>query len=111
MYTLAIDDTVDVPVKFTLKTGAGTKTFAFSVQATRLEQNVINDRLSETERKVTDFMADVITGWSGQRLVLGPDGQPAEFSPDALAAMFRVAGVAQVLFSAYLKESAAREKN
>lgn len=111
MYTLAIQNTAEVAVKFTLKDGSALKTFAFTFSADRLEQDEISARLEDKEKKVKDFMAEVITGWSGQRLVLGSDGQPAEFKPESLAALLNVAGVAAVLFNAYLKDCGAKEKN
>ena len=111
MFTLAIQNATDVSVKFTLKDGKALKTFAFTFTADRLEQDEITARLEDKEKKVRDFMAEVITGWSGQRLVLDADGQPAAFSPDALNALLNVAGVAAVLFNAYLKDCGAKEKN
>ena len=111
MFTLAVEDTVEVPVKFTLKAKSVAKLFAFTLTATRLAQDEITARLEDKEKKVKDFMADVVTDWSGQRLVLGDDGAPAAFSPEALDALLNVAGVASVCFSAYFKECGAKEKN
>lgn len=111
MFTLAIQNTAEVAVKFTLKDGKALKTFAFTFTAERLEQDEISARLEDKEKKVRDFMSEVITGWSGQRLVLDKDGEPAEFSREALDAMLNVAGVAVVLFNAYLKDCGAKEKN
>ena len=56
-------------------------------------------------------MAEVIKGWSGQRLVLEDNGEPAEFSQEALAMMLNVMGVGRILFDAYLKDCGAKEKN
>ncbi len=111
MYTLAIEDTVEIPVKFTLKVKGVAKLFAFTLTADRLAQDEISARLEDKESKVRDFIAEVVTGWSGQRLVLDAEGQPAEFTPEALSSMLNVAGVAGVIFSAYLKECGAKEKN
>lgn len=111
MYTLAIEDTVDVPVKFTLKAKSVAKLFSFTLTCTRLAQDEISARMEDKENKVKEFMTELVTGWSGQRLVLDAKGEPAEFSPEALAAMLNAPGVAMVCFNAYLKDCGAKEKN
>ena len=111
MYTLAIDNLVDVPVKFTIKSRATVKQFAFTLTAKKLDEDEIQAYLENKDGKIRDFVTDVVTDWSGQRLVLDDAGEPAAFSPDAFAAMLNVAGVAGVFFSAYLKEVRAKEKN
>lgn len=111
MYTLVIDDVVEFPVKFTLKSGKVSKPFAMTLTARRMAQDEIRQMLSDKERDIADFLQDVLTGWADQRLVLGEDGQPAPFSPEALAVLLNVAGVAAVCFGAYFKECGAKEKN
>lgn len=111
MYTLAIDDFVTVPVKFTLKDKGVNKLFGVTLECRRLSQDEISEKLAEKESKVKDFVAEVVTGWSGQRLVLDEGGQPAEYSPEALGVMLNAAGVAMSCFNAYLKECGAKEKN
>lgn len=111
MFTLAIEDTVEVPVKFTLKVKSVAKLFSLTLIAIRLPQDEISSRLEDKEKKVKDFLIDLVTGWSGQRLVLDASGEPAEFSPEALDALLNVAGVASVCFGAYFKECGAKEKN
>ena len=111
MKTLAISNTSEISVKFTLKEGSVNKLFAFTFTAVRLDQDEISERMDDRNKKVKDFMADVITGWSGQRLVLEDNGEPAAFSAEALAMMLNVMGVAGILFAAYLKDCGAKEKN
>lgn len=111
MRTLAIQNTVEVNAKFTLKEGRVSKPFAFTFTATRLEQDDITERLESKEKRIKDFMADVMTDWQGQRLVLEENGEPSPFSTEALAMLLNVAGVASVCFNAYLKECGAKEKN
>lgn len=111
MKTLSISNTSEISVKFTLKEGSVNKLFAFSFTAERLDQDEINERLEDKNKKVKDFMAEVIKGWSGQRLVLEDNGEPAEFSQEALAMMLNVMGVGGILFNAYLKDCSAKEKN
>jgi hypothetical protein len=109
-YTLSIQDTVEVPVKFTLKEGKVNKTFAFSLIATRQPQNVIEQWVKDDQRAVKDILAEIVTGWSGQTLVMEGD-KPAEFSADAFAAMLDAPGVAGRCYLAYLTECGAKAKN
>lgn len=113
MYTLAIEDIVEVPVKFTLKVRKVNKQFAFTLLCTRLEQEEIASRMQELEFKFKDFMQspELVSGWEDQRLVLGDDGQPATFSAEALSMLLKTQGVAKVCFDAYTRECGAKEKN
>lgn len=52
---------------------------------------------------MSDVLKGIIEGWRDQQLVIGEDGIPAEFEPDAFAAMLGVTGAAQVIYQAYLK--------
>jgi hypothetical protein len=111
MYKLAIQNTAQVKVKFTLKDQGIDRIYTFSFTATRLEQDEISSRMEDKDRKVKDFMTDLITNWDGQRLVLNQDDTPADFSPEALEVLLNVGGVAMVCFNAYIKDCGAKEKN
>lgn len=113
MFKLAIDNQVEVPVKFTLKVGKLNKSFAFTLFGKRLTQDEITARMESCEFKFKDFLSggEVVSGWEGQRLVLNEDDTPADFGPEALDAMLSIPGVAQICYSAYTKESGAKEKN
>jgi hypothetical protein len=108
---LAIDNVVEVPVKFTIKVKGVAKLFAFSFTAHRLDQDEISSRLEETGKKTKDFMADLMTDWANQRLVLTATDEPADFSPEALEMMLNAPGVATACFNAYIKNCGATEKN
>ena len=113
MFKLSIEDTVEVPVRFTLKAGKVNKTFALTLTAQRLDQDEITARLEAGEFKFKNFLQSegLVTDWAGQRLVLDEAGQPAPFSAEAFALYLSAAGVAQVTFNAYQKECSAKEKN
>jgi hypothetical protein len=112
MFKLAIKDTVQVKVKFTIKDKGVDRLFAFTLDCTRLAQDVVSERLSDKDKTVMDFMRDLITGWdTSQRLVLLPDDTPAPWSPEAVDAMLDVSGVGHVIFTAYLKDVGATTKN
>lgn len=110
-FKLAVADRVKVPVKFTIRDGGAEKTFAFTLECERLSDEAIKARLKNEEEPVNDFMRDVARGWSGQKLVLNEEGEPAEFSAEAFDAMLNMAGVGVVLFKAYLAECGAKAKN
>lgn len=110
-FVLAVEDTVEVQVKFSVKSKGVLKAFSVTLEADRLSQSEVNETFDNKEQKVTDFLMKVVKGWSGQRLVLDSDGNPAEFSTEALEAFFSVAGVAGLCFNAYFKECGAKEKN
>lgn len=111
MQTLAISNNTEFNVKFNIKDGKVLKTFAFTLFAIRLDQAEVTARLEEKDNKLKEFLAEVITGWSGQRLVLDEAGQPAEFSAEGLDMLLNVIGVAAVCFNAYFKDCGAKEKN
>lgn len=112
-FTIAVDNVVEVPVRFTLKAGKINKPFAFTLLAMRIAQDELVAKMKDAEFKFKEGLQSmgVITGWEGQRLVLGADGNPAVFDEEALDALLSVAGVAQVVYVAYLKECGAKEKN
>jgi hypothetical protein len=111
MYKLAISDTVSFKIKMSIVDNKATKVFVFGLTATRLSQDDITARFANKDEKTKDFVAEVVTDWEGQTLVLDADGKPAEYSSDALDAMLNVPGVSNLIFAAYLKECGAKEKN
>jgi len=108
MYTLAIDNVVEVPVKFTLKSGRVNKPFTATLIANRLTKEESESQAEGTSIK--DFLLANITDWRDQNLVL-VDGKPADFAPAALEYMLSVGNVLSVVWNAYLKETGAKEKN
>jgi hypothetical protein len=109
-YTLSIQDTVEVPVKFTLKEGKVNKSFAFTLIATRQPQSVVDRWVSDNQHAVKDILSEIVTGWNGQTLVM-EDDKPAEFSAEAFSAMLDAPGVAGRCYVAYLTECGAKAKN
>lgn len=109
MFTLAIDNVVEVPVKFTLKSGAVNKQFSATLIANRLSPEQAEEQMEGLS--VKDFLLANITGWRDQRLVLDADGKPAEFSVEALSYFLRASGVLSVAWASYLQECGAKAKN
>jgi hypothetical protein len=110
MFTLSIEDTVEIPVKFTLKAKKVNKLFSFNLTAERQPQDVLDAWFADKDRKVIDLLQEHVTGWSGQQLVMNGD-KAADFSAEAFAAMLNVPGVAGQIFTAYVSECAAKAKN
>lgn len=108
MFTLAIDNVVEVPVKFTLKSGRINKPFTATLIATRLSKEEY-EALSET-MSIKDFLLGNVTDWREQNLVL-VDGKPAEFSKEAFDYMLSVGNVQDLVWASYKRETGAKEKN
>jgi hypothetical protein len=113
MYTLAVEDIVEVPVKFTLKERKVDKSFNFTLTTKRLSSDDLTDAFKAVEFNYRAFFEStgVITDWSGQRLVIDVSGNPVPFSSEALSFMLGTAGVAHFIYLAYVKECGAKEKN
>jgi hypothetical protein len=113
-FKLVISNSVDVDVKFTVQDAGTKQTFTFTLQAERLPAEAFKN-LADTEedRTVAEFLADKVTGWKNQRLVVNDNGTPVEFSREALEVMLSLAGLAGLVFSAYVKACGAqgKEKN
>lgn len=108
---LVIANIVKVPVKFSLNNNGKIVPFAFSVTATRLNQDEIKAGVGDGETLISEFLTTIITGWDGQQLVVEEDGTPADFDSESLAMLLGTAGVSVAIFNAYLKECAAKAKN
>lgn len=110
-YRLSIENTVHVPVKFTLNNAGKAAAFSFSLKCDRLEADELKERIERKDLLISDFLRGVVKGWQGQTLVVDEDGKPAEFGPDALDVMLATAGLGTVVYMAYMKECGAKEKN
>ena len=111
MFKLAVENLVKVPVKFNLNNNGKVSNFSFSLTCDRLDQDELRDVFADKDLLIKDLLKRITKGWSGQTLVLDDSNKPAEFSDDAFAAMLGVAGIDGVMYSAYLKEVGAKEKN
>lgn len=108
---LVIENTVKVPVKFSLNNNGKTTPFSLTLICDRLEQAEIKSRSSDGEKTAREFLTDVIKGWEGQKLIVEDDGTPADFDDESCEMLLNTAGVAMVIYIAYLKECGAKEKN
>ena len=108
---LAIENTVKVPVNINLNNAGKTVNHNYSLIAARYDQDQVRAMIDDSERTVADVVKEVVTGWSGQKLVLDDVGTPAEFSEEALAIMLTVPGIANVIYQSWLAEIGAKTKN
>jgi hypothetical protein len=110
-FKLVIADVVEVPVRFTTKDGSSTANFAFVLLAKRLPAQAFRALAEEGDgRTLRQFLAEHVMGWRGQRLVVDDDGQPAEWSPEAFDCMLSLAGLAALVFEAYVQACGAQGK-
>lgn len=111
-FKFAVEDTVEVPVKFTVKNGGVDNKMNFTLVCKRMESGELKSTLEGDEKLTKEFVLDVTTDWKGQRfLVEEATGNPAEFSREALEALLSFPGLANMAFISYLKENGAKEKN
>jgi hypothetical protein len=108
MYAISIEDTVTVPVKFTMRERTVDKLFGFSLTANRKTQDEIEE---QPELSVKDFLLENISDWSGQRLVILENKEPAPFSKDAFEFMLKQPGLLGIVWGAYTKACGGKEKN
>ena len=107
---ITVSDQVGFKVKGTINDAAGVaQPFDFGLTCIRLDADQIQAKLkSDSEASITDFMADVVSAWSG---VKDGDDKQLPYSEEALRQLFKIAGVAGVSFRTYLLEVGAKEKN
>lgn len=108
---LAIENKVKVQVNFNINNAGKVANHSFSLIADRFDQDQIKELLDDKDRTVSDVVKEVVTGWSGQKLVQNDDGSPAEFSAEALGIMLSVPGVSSVIYSSWMAEIGAKAKN
>jgi hypothetical protein len=108
MFAISIEDTVTVPVKFTMRERAVDKLFSFSLTGQRKTQDEIEE---QPELSVKDFLLENISDWSGQRLVVLENKEPAPFSKDAFEFMLKQPGLLGIVWAAYTRACGGKEKN
>lgn len=107
---ITVDNLVGFKVKGTINDAAGiAQPFDFGLTCKRLSADDITAKLrSDSDASITDFMSDVVTGWTG---VKDDADKALAYSPDALRQLFQIPGVGGVAFRTYLAEVGAKEKN
>jgi len=115
-YTLAVANTLAVPVSFKIADGTKTSSFAFTLVMERQSEDdwnagVAGEDGNPKSEKIKQHLLSITKGWKDQRFVLDADGQPAEFCTEALEVMLSTVGVGDVVLRSYMKENSAKVKN
>lgn len=106
---ISVSNKVLFKVRGTMTDEAGiARVVDFDLIARRLTMEELQAELADNDRKVTDFLYSVVTGW---RRVLDDDDKEAPFSLDGLRELFRTVGLAQLAYKQYLAEVGVKEKN
>ncbi|MCB8748318.1 hypothetical protein LHU53_15565 [Rhodoferax sp. U2-2l] len=108
VYKVAVGNVVQVNVKMVIRDGAADRQFKFTLTANRKTQEEIEQMRDLT---VKDFLLDNVTDWSGQRLVVLENNEPAAFSREAFEVMLAQPGVLNVVWLSYQRDCASKEKN
>ena len=108
MFKTAVGNIVTYPVKLTLREGSVDKLFSFTLTASRKTQKEIEET---PELSAKDFLLDNTTDWAGQRLVLLENNEPAAYSREAFDYMLELPGGFGVVWAAYQRHTASKEKN
>ena len=108
MYKLVISDTVKFQIKLSVNDAGTKKDFPMWIEGKRIGVDQLKADIDENgELKVMDFHTKVcranLTGWADQRLVIGEDGQPAAFGPEALDCLLGLTGAVGVIHGAYME--------
>ena len=107
-YKLAVANIVNVPVKLMMREGSINRQFNFTLTAIRKTPEELE---GQPEQTIKEFLLENITDWSGQRLVLTENNEPAAFSPEAFDYMLKQPGLLLLIWAAYQRECAGKEKN
>lgn len=113
-FKLVIANVVEFKVCLVDSNGGKTKEFPMTLFGRRLPQKELVEAIAATRQEgwdVVGFVADHITDWRGQTLVVDDEtGQPLPFSDDAFAAMLSLGGAAAIIFHAYVDANAIKGK-
>jgi len=106
---ITVSDRALFRVRCTVTTDTGAaEQFEFKALGKRLKPAALSAMLTEG-RKTDDFLPDVIVGWQG---VVDGEGNDVPFSAEALKQLLEnIPGLDQIIASAYVAETRAKEKN
>lgn len=119
---IAVEDTLEFPVKITLNDAGKLRGFSFSLVAKRKPapdmvaflQNMGSLSFGAGYEETCALLREVVTGWKGQTLVVDDEtGAPAAFSRDGFELMLGLLGVASTMLLSYSGACSdkGREKN
>ena len=104
---IKVSDTVRIACKGTIADVNGPQPFDFSFLAKRLDEKTLAAKLGESDSLISDFLASIVTGWSGVK----DDNGEVPFSEDALRELMLTPGLSRIMFRQYLEDCGAKAKN
>jgi hypothetical protein len=112
-FKLKIADKIGVKVKGTTVDEKGAdRAFSFTLYCDRLAEKKLKEVILDRDTSAHNFFEQHAHGWKDQDLVVDEaTGQAADFSQEALAALFEISGMATVCWQAYLQQALATAKN
>lgn len=114
MFTLAVGNTVEFEVKFTLNDGGVEKPFGLRLTAQRQPLTDQERELNEQVR-VQEFLEARgvrMVGWIGKPALVDSDNAPVPPGKEALDALYAlVGGMVSLVFAGYLQANGARGKS
>jgi hypothetical protein len=110
-YRLIVADKIKLPIRLTLNDNGKKAEHKFSLTAQRIAQDEVRALMADGEKTVRELLVEKISGWEGQRLVIGEDDEPAPFSSEALEVLLSLPGVDSIVFGTYLRELAVADSS
>lgn len=111
MYTLVVEDTVTVPVKFETNNAGKARRFDFNLICDRLPQDELTQIFDAGDVIIFDLMKRLTKGWENQTLVVDADKKPVAFNTESFEVMLSLGGIHMIMWNSYLKEVGAKTKN
>lgn len=114
LFTLAVGNTVEFDVKFTLNDGGTDKPFGMRLTAQRQplsdQERELNEQLRVQE--FLDARGVKMVSWIGKPALLDDDGAAVPAGKDALDSLYAlVGGMVSLVFAGYLQANGARGKS
>jgi hypothetical protein len=109
-YRLIVADKIKLPIRLSLNDNGKKAEHKFSLTAARISQDEVRALMAD-DGTVRDLLVRKISGWEGQRLVIGDDDEPAPFSVEALEVLLSLPGVDSIVFGTYLRELAVTDSS
>lgn len=104
MFRLVVSDSIEFPVKLSINDAGKQRAFTLKLQAKRVSSEEMARIISEgVDQPVAEFLREKVTGWRDQKLVVGEDDEPAEFTPEAFEALLQLFGASGAIFAAYIE--------
>lgn len=111
-FRLTVSDIVQVHVHgHSLDATGAEKPFSVKLQCDRIDSKEIEEITGSKAQTIDDVLRRVTRGWAEQDLVVGADGLPADFCPEALDVLLSMPRFSGMAYVEYLQAIGAHRKN